>query len=601
MTKARTPFMSASIIPIISLFALAAVFANAGPAVAQDQGDCVLPEGVTPPADPSVTAQQVVEGSATLKEFALEARNRFSQGAGSRELQLYVGCVMRQDGSHLYSGSTYLVQLTPDGRVFIHAKNMALSGRLLDRVIYGAILRALQINLAGLQDDPGAITAAFIEAAGKDGGEFNVRAIPGASGYAAVYFSKNFRLPIVLLAGFDLDESHLAEEEIDYGVPAVTARDVVDRESLKAFVTQAGEAFLDQQKGGDLSATSRARVALRDPNGPWRHGSVYLYVLDLTSNIILFHGAFPDQYELRPLIATVRDAVTGELVLPQVIEAAKSSPEGGFVQYFFDDPTDDTDSAEIPKVGYARQFTSEREREDGTVLPINFIVGSGFYGSASDVAAARSTDVQVTVLGDAVAGLDVEFSRAIAGRPSDYAWSAVTDANGSFYLTISGANAGSGYYRARARNTEGEIVGQWNSIPLNLNKRQVMEMTLGGTARIVRSEALAASGPEAAAKPAFSAEAVPEASGLSPNSPNPFNSATLIAYHLSGPGPVKLVIYNVLGQPVRTLVDETRGAGRYQVKWDARDDGGVLLSTGVYIARLSYPGGVQTQRLLYLK
>ena len=587
------------IIPAVSLLVLVGVFSDTRPALAQ--GDCVLPPGVTPPADPSVTAQQVEDGSASLKEFGLEARNRFSQGAGSRELQLYVGCVMRQDGSHLYSGSTYLVQLTPDGRVFIHAKNMALSGRLLNRLIYGAILRALQINLAGLQDDPEATTAAFIEAAGRDGGEFNVRAIPGASGYAAVYFSRNFRLPIVLLAGFDLDESHLAEEEIDYGIPAVTARDVVDRESLKAFVTQAGEAFLNQQRGGDLSATSRARVVFRDPNGPWRHGSVYLYFLDLTSNIILFHGAFPDQFELRPLIATVRDAVTGELVLPQVIEAAKSSPEGGFVQYFFDDPTDDTDSADVPKVGYARQFSGQREREDGTVLPINFIVGSGFYGQASDVAAGRRTDVQATVLGDAVAGLDVEFSRSIAGRRADYAWSGVTDADGSFFLSISGADAGTGYYRVRARNTDGETVGQWSSIPLNLNNRQFLELTLGGAARVVRVVSLAAAEPVAAAKPAIGAEAVPEASGLSPNSPNPFNSATLIAYHLSGAGPVKLVIYNVLGQPVRTLVDASRVAGSYRVRWDARDDGGVLLSTGVYIARLSYPGGVQTQRLLYLK
>ena len=601
MTKARTPLMSASLIPVVSLLALAAIFANAHPAAAQDQGDCVLAPGVTPPPDPQVTAQQVEDGSATLKEFALEARNRFSQGAGSRELQLYVGCVMRQDGSHLYSGSTYLVQLTPDGRVFVHAKDMALSGRLLNRLIYGAILRALEINVAGLQDDPAALTAAFIEAAGRDGGEFNVRAIPGASGYAAVYFSRNFRLPIVLLAGFDLNESHLAEEEIDYGIPAVTARDVVDRETLKAFVTQAGEAFLNQQKGGDLAATSKARVALRDPNGPWRHGSVYLYVLDLTSDIILFHGAFPDRFELRPLIATVRDVVTGELVLPQVIAAAKSSPEGGFVEYYFDDPTDDTDSADIPKVGYARQFAGERERADGTTLRINFIVGSGFYGRAAEVATGPSTVVEAMVLGDEADGLTVEFSRAIAGRGSDYAWSAVTDAAGLLSLTIASADGVSGYYRARATNADGEVVGRWSSIPLNEGRRQALELTLGGGARVVRVASLAAAEAVAAAKPAFSAGAVPEASGLSPNTPNPFNSATVITYQLSSAGPVKLVIYNVLGQPVRTLVDASQVAGSYRVRWDARDDGGALLSTGVYIARLSYPGGAQTHRLLYLK
>ena len=65
---------------------------------------------------------------------------------------------------------------------------------------------------------------------------------------------------------------------------------------------------------------------------------MYLYVLDLVSNIILFHAAFPNRFELKPLIATVRDAVTGDLILPQVIEAAKSNPEGGFVEYYFDDP-----------------------------------------------------------------------------------------------------------------------------------------------------------------------------------------------------------------------------------------------------------------------
>ena len=64
---------------------------------------------------------------------------------------------------------------------------------------------------------------------------------------------------------------------------------------------------------------------------------------------------------------------------------------------------------------------------------------------------------------------------------------------------------------------------------------------------------------------------------------------------------MKLVIYTVLGQPVRTLVDESRAAGNYRIRWDARNDAGALMATGVYIARLSYPGGVQTQRLLYLK
>ena len=274
------------------------------------------------------------------------------------------------------------MSLLPDGRVFVHTKDMALSGRQLNPLIYGAILQAMGINLADLAD-PAKALAAFAAAAAGDGGAFDMPSVPGASGYATVYFSANFGLPIVSLAGFELDESHVIQEEIDYGDPDITAGEVVDRESLEAFVTQAGEFIIDLQKSGDLAASSKLRIALRDENGPWRQGSVYLYVLDLTSNIILFHGADPDRYELRPLVATVRDAVTGELILPQVIEAAKSSPEGGFVEYFFDDPTDDTDSADIPKVGYARQFKGEFDTGI-RVLQLDFIVGSGFYGRAPD-------------------------------------------------------------------------------------------------------------------------------------------------------------------------------------------------------------------------
>ena len=601
--RIRGFFASASLIPAAGLLVLAAVFANTHPALAQADGACPPPPGVELPPTLQVTAQQVKDGSAPLREFGLEARDWFGRRTDSAELQLYVGCILRQDGSHLHSGSTYLVKLTPDGRVFIHAKNMALSGRLLKPSIYGAILRALEINLAGLQDDPAAIAAAFNEAAGRDGGEFDIPAIRGASGYAAVYYSRNFRFPLVLLAGFDLDESHLAEEEFDYAIPAVTARDVVDRETLKAFVTQAGAAFLSQQKGGGLvPAILRARVALRDPDGPWRHGSVYLYILDPASNIVLFHGAFPDLFELRPLVGIARDGVTGELILPKVLAAAMSGPEGGFVEYFYDDPTDDTDSADVPKVGYARQFTGELERADGSTRPVVFIVGSGFYVRAPDIATTGPrTVVGARVLGDAVAGLEVEFSRAVSGRPSSYDWSAVTNASGSFILTISSPDGVSGYYRARARNAVGDIVGQWHSIPLNRNQRQILELTLEGGMRVVRVEPLAAGKLAIADEPVVAPEAVVALSGLAPNSPNPFNSATVITYHLAGPGPVQLVIYNVLGQPVRTLVDASQAAGVYQVRWDARDEGGVLLSTGVYIARLTYPGGVKTQRMLYLK
>ena len=89
--------------------------------------------------------------------------------------------------------------------------------------------------------------------------------------------------------------------------------------------------------------------------------------------------------------------------------------------------------------------------------------------------------------------------------------------------------------------------------------------------------------------------------GLAPNAPNPFNASTLIPYRLDADGPVRLEIYNLLGQPVRTLVNQYQDAGFHKVRWDARDRRGALVSAGMYLVRLHYPGGVQTQRLLYLK
>ena len=342
---------------------------------------CRPPAGGTPVEPPLVTAQQVENGTGSLMDFALRSRDRFQEQAAltTPGQAQYLGCLIRQDESPWRSGSTYLVTLTHDGRVHVQAKDMSLSGRLLKPLIYVGILGVLGIDPAVLGDRDAA-RAEFAAAEAGNGGRFDIPGVPGASGYAVAYTSLSFRTPAVLLAGFDLNETHLvdlAEEEIDYGDPAVTAADVVDRETLKAFVTEAGNYFIELVRTGDPAEFSKARVAMRDRDGPWRHGSVYLYVWNLTSDLILFHAGFPDIYELQPLVPVARDAVTGEFILPQLIKAAESGPEGGFVEYHFDDPTDDSDSVHIPKVGYVRIFSDEIQRRDGTTRQVEFVVGFG--------------------------------------------------------------------------------------------------------------------------------------------------------------------------------------------------------------------------------
>lgn len=101
-----------------------------------------------------------------------------------------------------------------------------------------------------------------------------------------------------------------------------------------------------------------------------------------------------------------------------------------------------------------------------------------------------------------------------------------------------------------------------------------------------------------------SVQSAPVRSGstdLHSNFPNPFNSYTRIAYTLASPGQVSLIIYNSLGQPVRSLASEVQSIGRYQIPWDGRDDKGRMVSSGVYLSRLMTAEGVFTRKLALLR
>jgi len=94
----------------------------------------------------------------------------------------------------------------------------------------------------------------------------------------------------------------------------------------------------------------------------------------------------------------------------------------------------------------------------------------------------------------------------------------------------------------------------------------------------------------------------PEAFALANNYPNPFNPATTIKYALPQAADVELTVYNVIGQPVRTLVAEHQNAGRYVVEWDATNDSGHSLSSGMYFYRLQAGGEfLETKKMLLLK
>ncbi len=92
---------------------------------------------------------------------------------------------------------------------------------------------------------------------------------------------------------------------------------------------------------------------------------------------------------------------------------------------------------------------------------------------------------------------------------------------------------------------------------------------------------------------------------LSQNYPNPFNPTTVISYQLPATGgqrsAVSLKVYNVLGQEVRTLVDEEQPPGYYSVSWDGRDSEGEEVCSGVYFYRLKAGGFTKSRRMLLLR
>lgn len=95
---------------------------------------------------------------------------------------------------------------------------------------------------------------------------------------------------------------------------------------------------------------------------------------------------------------------------------------------------------------------------------------------------------------------------------------------------------------------------------------------------------------------------IPRQLALFQNAPNPFNPTTAIRYDIpAGGATVRLVVYDVLGRHVRTLIDGFETAGRKRIVWDSRNARGHRVATGVYFVRMQAGSFVQTRKMVLLK
>ena len=96
--------------------------------------------------------------------------------------------------------------------------------------------------------------------------------------------------------------------------------------------------------------------------------------------------------------------------------------------------------------------------------------------------------------------------------------------------------------------------------------------------------------------------ALPQEFELLQNFPNPFNPTTTIRFRLPVSGQdAALRIYDLLGQPVRTLFDGRQNAGEHAVTWNGCDDSGRSVASGIYIYQIKTPSHLAARRMIYIK
>ncbi|MDP6684457.1 MAG: carboxypeptidase regulatory-like domain-containing protein, partial [Candidatus Marinimicrobia bacterium] len=94
---------------------------------------------------------------------------------------------------------------------------------------------------------------------------------------------------------------------------------------------------------------------------------------------------------------------------------------------------------------------------------------------------------------------------------------------------------------------------------------------------------------------------LPEEFGLTQNFPNPFNPVTTIQYMVPDAADIQLVVYDLMGKTVRTLVNGSQTAGYKTVVWDSKDNNGIPVSAGMYIYELRSGSFSVIQKMVLLK
>ncbi len=289
-----------------------------------------------------VTAAQVT-GPESLKAWVVGAKARIEAITDMNE-----GAKLREGlktESYWKSGSTYLIIFLMNGDAFIHGD---------DR-------EAERKNLMGVEE---------LFAAAAEGGGFVEYYDEGRkTAYAVEYISGITSRRFVLVGGFSKDVADVPITIADLPKPPVTASEVVDRETLIAFVDAAAETYQQAVLSEGYSALTGVRNAFRVEGGDWKSGSIYLYVVS-GGGVTLFHGSEPfREGQTTDMTRTDSKGVRfAELLIGVARREGKS-----FLRYHYDNPAIEGDEETgSPKFGYAVSFPVPNSDQRG-------VIGSGIY------------------------------------------------------------------------------------------------------------------------------------------------------------------------------------------------------------------------------
>ncbi len=305
----------------------------------------------SPAAKAQTTADQVVDNE-TLKAFVEEAKayieaiTDVNEGARLRE-------ILRTEGPWK-SGSMFLIIFLKSGEPFIHGNDRTAESK----------------NLIGVEDERGTKVVEELFAAAAGGGGF-VEYYDGGlkTAYAVEYTSGITARQFVLVGGYSQDVSHVPLVIADLPKPAVTASQVVDRETLITFVEEAAKVYREAVLSEGYSALTKIRNAFREEGGDWKSGSVYLWVVS-GGGVTLFHATEP--YREGNPTDMVRTDSQGIKIAEELIGGARREGRK-FLLYHYDNPAIEGDEElGSPKFGYAVSFSLPNTDQKA-------VIGSGIY------------------------------------------------------------------------------------------------------------------------------------------------------------------------------------------------------------------------------